>query len=243
MKRLFFEISYDGTDFYGWQIQTNQNSIQGEIQQALTKLNSNQLIEIVGCGRTDAGVHAYRSVFHADFEKIPISDYQQFTYTINKMLPHSIAVHRIYEETKHARFDAIRRTYRYYIHQQKNPFKERFSSYFNLELDVDKMNQAALCLIGIHDFTTFSKANTDVKTHICEVFEAKWHRTEDGYYFEFSANRFLRNMVRATVGTLFQVGLNKVTIAEFQNVLKAQDRSKSAASAPANGLSLWRVEY
>lgn len=243
MKRYFFEIAYDGGAFFGWQIQPKQVSVQETIERALTKLNSCKSVAIVGCGRTDTGVHASSYIFHADLDEV--TSVEQLQYKLNKMLPATISIHRIREvhPELHARFSAVKRTYRYYIHTRKNPFKQAYSTYFPSELNVTKMNEAARELIGIHDFTTFSKTNTDVKTHICEVFHANWEVTEDGYVFEYTANRFLRNMVRATVGTLLEVGVGKITAEDFNGIFKSLDRSKCAGSAPAQGLYLYRVDY
>lgn len=243
MIRYFFEIAYDGGAFFGWQIQPKQTSVQETIEQALTKLNSNKPIAIVGCGRTDTGVHAHRYIFHADYEQA--IDVEQLKYKLNKMLPSTISVFAIneVEDSLHARFSAVRRTYRYFVHKEKNPFKHAYSTYLPLDLDLEKMNEAAKNLLGHHDFTTFSKANTDVKTHLCEVFEATWSETEDGYVFEYTANRFLRNMVRATVGTLFDVGTGKYTPEQFKKIFLSQDRSKSSGSAAPQGLYLWKIIY
>lgn len=243
MKRYFFEVAYDGGAFFGWQVQIGQSSVQQTIENALTKLNSNIHVPIVGCGRTDAGVHAKCSTFHADLElKI---DLDKLQYRLNKILPSSISILRIKEVDGelHARFSATKRTYRYFIHTQKNPFKHNYSTYLPGVLNLEKMNEACQLLLGTHDFTTFSKANTDVKTHICTVFKAEWSTTEDGYVFEYAANRFLRNMVRATVGTLLLVGQEKITIEAFKNIFESLDRSQCASSAPAQGLYLWQVEY
>lgn len=243
MSRYFFEIAYDGGEYFGWQIQPNQVSVQQTIEEALTRLNSNNSISIVGCGRTDTGVHAESYVFHADISLSSSSE--ELRYKLNKMLPSSIAIKKIWEveNTLHARFSARKRTYKYFIHTTKNPFKHHFSTYYTLELDIAKMNEAAVLLLGNHDFTTFSKTNTDVKHHFCEVFEAKWTETTDGYCFEYTANRFLRNMVRATVGTLLGVGTGKMTIDEFHAIFKSLDRSQCGSSAPPQGLYLWKIEY
>ncbi len=243
MKRYFFEISYDGGAYFGWQVQPGQVSVQQTIEEALTKLNSQQPVPIVGCGRTDTGVHAHSYVFHADLSEIQSEE--QLRYKMNKMLPSSIAVKRIWEVPGdlHARFSAVKRTYRYFVHSEKDPFRHNYSTYFPLELDIGKMNEAAKCLVGSHDFTTFSKTNTDVKTHICEVFNAGWVKTDDGYLFEYSANRFLRNMVRATVGTLFEVGTGKISVKEFEDIFRSLDRSRCAGSAPPQGLYLWKIEF
>lgn len=244
MQRYFFECSYDGGAFFGWQIQTNQISVQATIEKYLTRLNSNEKIEIVGCGRTDTGVHAHSAIFHFDIDKdIPLNEW---IFKLNKMLPKSIAIKsgKKVSQEYHARFSATKRTYRYYIHREKSPFKVSYSSFHPLELDFELMNQAAKCLIGKHDFTSFSKTNTDVKTHICDVTVARWVVVnENEAYFEYTSNRFLRNMVRATVGTLFSVGVQKISVAEFQDIFKSEDRKRGSASAPAEGLFLWEVNY
>lgn len=244
MKRYFFEISYDGTDYFGWQIQPKQLSVQALVQSCLSRLHSNKKIEIVGCGRTDTGVHAHHYVFHVDVPEI--ESCEQLLFKLNRMLPESISVQRIYPVPSdlHARFDAKWRTYRYFVHTKKNPFKSRFSTYFPQPLNFELMNEAAQLLIGTHDFTTLSKAHTDVKTHICEVSRARWEATSDeDYYFEITANRFLRNMVRATVGTLFDVGTAKLSPVEFDERIQAKDRSLASGSAAPNGLFLWDISY
>ncbi len=243
MKRYFFEIAYNGNEFFGWQIQPNASSVQQTIEDALTKLNALKPVSIVGCGRTDTGVHASSYIFHVDL--IESSSLDQLKYKLNKILPNSIAIKSIWEVSQdmHARFSAIKRTYRYFIHQEKDPFRDLFSTYYPLTVDIDKMNRAANHLIGIHDFTTFSKTNTDVKTHICEVFTAKWHKTVDGLFFEYTANRFLRNMVRATVGTLIDVGKGKISEEDFLTIFHSLDRSKCGSSAPPQGLFLYKIDY
>lgn len=244
MKRYFFEIAYDGTDFFGWQIQSNQVSVQETIELVLSKLNSNEEIKIVGCGRTDTGVHASSYIFHADMNEIISTE--ELIFKMNRMLPSSIALFSIQEvhSDQHARFDAKWRTYRYHIHTSKNPFKERFSTYFPINLDVESMNAAAQFLIGKQDFATFSKLNTDVKTTICEVSKAQWVKdSENSIYFEITANRFLRNMVRATVGNLVLVGQGKMSIDDFKMLLDAKDRSKAKGAAEAQGLFLREIEY
>jgi tRNA pseudouridine38-40 synthase len=243
VKRYFFEVAYDGGMFCGWQVQPQQETVQQTIEYALTKLNSNIHVPIVGCGRTDTGVHAKSSIFHADLELKISLDLLHFR--LNKILPYSISILAIkeVESDMHARFSAKKRTYRYFIHTQKNPFKQKYSTLLPGDLNLEKMNEACQLLLGTHDFTTFSKAKTDVKTHICTVVKAHWSTTEDGYVFEYAANRFLRNMVRATVGTLLLVGQEKISIEEFKNIFESMDRSQCASSAPAQGLYLWQVEY
>lgn len=244
MKRYFVELSYDGTDFFGWQKQPKQISVQEVIEEALTRLNSNAPIAVVGCGRTDTGVHAHHYVLH--FDVTESIDGENWMYKLNKMLPASVAIHSIKEVTDelHARFSATDRTYRYFIHTQKDPFIDKYSWLINQELDFDKMNEAAALLIGQKDFTSFSKLHTDVKTNICDVRYAMWHELEEGKaYFEIRADRFLRNMVRATVGTLVDVGLGKLDVQDIPTVLEEKDRGAASVSVPGKGLFLWKIEY
>ncbi|NVK64786.1 MAG: tRNA pseudouridine(38-40) synthase TruA [Flavobacteriales bacterium] len=244
MQRYFFELSYDGSSFNGWQIQPNAPSVQEEIQNKLSRLQSNVPVKVVGCGRTDTGVHAHHYILHVDLPQI--DDLDLFLMKINRMLPDSIAISKIYpvSDELHARFSATERTYRYFIHTQKDPFRAQTSWYVNRELDVTKMNEAAQLLIGRKDFTSLSKLHTDVKTNICDVRHAKWIQEEDGtLYFEISADRFLRNMVRATVGTLVDVGLGKLKPEDIPTILAAMDRQAASTSVPAHGLFLWKIEY
>lgn len=243
LQRYFIEISYKGTDYFGWQRQPRQISVQEEIENVLSKIYSNQAISIVGCGRTDTGVHAKQYFFHVDLTEVIELD--QFRFKLNRMLPNSIVVHSIQkvELTKHARFDAKKRTYRYFIHQQKNAFINDTSWLFPQSLDFDKMNEAALHLIGKQDFTSLSKLHTDVKTNICTVYEAQWVVESDSIYFLISADRFLRNMVRATVGTLIDIGTGKIEPEVLLEILAAKDRQAASISVPAHGLFLWEIEY
>lgn len=245
MQRFFFECAYNGTPYYGWQVQPKQISVQETIEKALTKLNSKQDVKIVGCGRTDTGVHAHHYIFHADLPS-HFSNAEQLKYKLNKMLPNSIAIFDIYpvKEEAHARFGATNRTYRYFIRQEKNPFEVHTSTYFPKDLDIAAMNKGAEFLLGKQDFTSLSKLHTDVKTNICDVRKAHWFREEDGrLVFEISADRFLRNMVRATVGTLLDVGLGKIKPTDIPSILAAKDRGEAKISAPADGLYLWKIEY
>jgi tRNA pseudouridine38-40 synthase len=243
MQRYFLELCYLGSDFCGWQKQPNGVSVQETIEIELTKLNANQPIEVVGCGRTDAGVHASQYFLHFDMEHEV--DIQNWLYKLNKMLPKTIAIINAFqvEEGIHARFSATKRTYRYFIHDTKKPFISHQSWYFPLSLDLQKMNEAASILLGTHDFTSFAKLHTDAKTNICEVFSAEWHKDDNGIFFEISANRFLRNMVRSTVGTLLEVGMGKQAPSYVLNVLNAKNRNEAAVSVPAHGLFLWQINY
>lgn len=243
MPRYFLSLSYNGSSYHGWQIQPNAASVQQEIETALSKLHGNDPIEVVGCGRTDAGVHAQQYFLHTD---LPLQwDPQQLVFKLNRMTSPDIAFFQAWETASdlHARFDASQRTYRYFIHQQKNPFKNHTSWYLQTKLDVAAMNLAAKHLLGQQDFGSFAKLHTDVKTNICEVFAAHWQKSENGLYFEITANRFLRNMVRAIVGTLVEVGLGKLNPNDLVQIIEAKDRGVAAVSAPAQGLFLWKITY
>lgn len=244
MQRYFIELSYNGADFFGWQVQPNEISVQEAIEQALFRLHSNTGYKVLGCGRTDTGVHAHHFVLHVDLPRI--DDFTQFLFKMNSMLPDSIALHYIYEvdADKHARFDALSRTYRYFVHWEKDPFLNDRSWQLRYVPNFDVMNEAAKHLIGKQDFTSLSKIHTDVKTNICDVQKAEWIKTsETTAHFEITADRFLRNMVRATVGTLVDVGLGKLKPEDLVTILKAKDRQAASTSVPAHGLFLWKVEY
>ena len=243
MKRYFIEIAYDGSSYFGWQRQPKQKSVQQEIEENLSKLFSNEPIHVVGCGRTDTGVHAKQYFLHVDLPEIV--DPIHFCFKLNRMLPASIAVFSMKEvdAEMHARFHAKARTYRYYIHQKKDPFREGLSWYVPQELDFDAMNKAAKHLLGTQDFTSLSKLHTDVKTNICTVSNAEWKKDQNEWYFEITADRFLRNMVRATVGTLLDVGLGKRQPNELLEILAAMDRGAASTSVPAHGLYLWEITY
>ncbi len=244
MQRYFVELSYNGTHFFGWQRQPNQISVQEEIENAFTKLNSNEPISIVGCGRTDAGVHASKYIIHVDLQGLIDND--QLIFKLNRILPDSIVIHSIQAVSNemHARFKATSRTYRYFMNTQKNPFKQDTSWYFSSNLDFEAMNKAGEFLLGTNDFTSFSKVNTDVKTNICTVSKAQWVQVDThNFYFEITADRFLRNMVRATVGTLLEIGLGKINPESIITILEEKDRGAAAISVPAHGLFLWEVCY
>lgn len=244
MQRYFIEIAYNGQSYSGWQRQPNALSVQEVIEEALTKLLSKEKVCIIGCGRTDAGVHAQQYFFHVDLPNT--FDTEHLLFKLNRMLPDAVVVFnlRAVEDDLHARFSALSRTYRYFIHQNKDPFKTNFSWYFTQDLDIEKMNAAAEYLIGAKDFTSFSKVHTDAKTNICEVLSAKWHTMEDrSIYFEITANRFLRNMVRAVVGTLIDVGTGKLDVNAIHTILEQKDRGAASLSVPACGLFLWEIQY
>ncbi len=243
-QRYFIELSYNGSSFFGWQRQPKQISVQEVIETELSKLQSNAEVKVVGCGRTDTGVHAHHYILHVDLK--PILDIEQFKFKLNCMLPTSIAVSKIYpvDASKHARFDATNRTYRYFIHKHKDPFLDNISWLLLKDLDIEKMNEAAAYLLGRQDFTSLSKIHTDAKTNICDVRKAVWIKESDNQlYFEISADRFLRNMVRATVGTLVDIGLGKLKPEDIKKILEAKDRQAASSSVPAHGLFLWQIEY
>lgn len=244
MQRYFIELSYNGSSYHGWQIQPNAHTVQAEIESKLSRLYSNEPIKVVGCGRTDTGVHAHHYILHVDLPMIPDTD--QFCAKLNRMLPSSIAIANVYpiSEEQHARFSATARTYRYFIHSTKDPFRELSSWYVNYTLDVSKMNEAAKFLLGKQDFTSLAKLHTDAMTNNCDVRVAKWVQIdENSMYFEITADRFLRNMVRATVGTLIAVGSGKLEPEDLPGILAAKDRQAASTSVPAHGLYLWKIEY
>lgn len=242
MVRYFIKLSYKGTPFNGWQIQPNASTVQGEIEDALSKILRTQ-VGITGCGRTDSGVHA--SEFFAHFDAENTIDEAQVQFKLNCMLPREIAIHDIYEvpEELHARFSAVSRTYYYYINQQKDAFRFQESWFMHSNLNIEEMNKACEVLLGRHDFTSFSKLHTQTKTNFCTITEAFWEEEEKGLKFTVAADRFLHNMVRAIVGTTVEVGKGKLTVEGFKNVIEAQNRQKAGASVPAEGLFLARIIY
>ena len=243
IMRYFITLGYDGTDFHGWQIQPNGKSVQEELQKALSTL-MRQPMEVVGAGRTDAGVHARQMVAHFDSDSAV--DCQQLTYRLNRIVPRSMAVYKVEKvaDDMHARFSAKRRTYRYFVHTRKDPFLRHYSYQLPYSLDFNQMNKAACILLDYSDFGAFCKSHSDVKTTICKVTAAKWHQTApDEWYFEISADRFLRNMVRAVVGTLMDVGRGRLSLEEFRGVIEGRKRTAAGESMPGNALFLEKVEY
>lgn len=241
--RYFIHFCYDGTNYHGWQIQPNGVSVQGVLQKALSTLLRNEMT-VVGAGRTDAGVHARKMVAHFDYKDN--IDGKQLVYKLNRLLPRDIAVERVerVDEGLHARFSAVRRTYRYYITTGKDPFARFYAWQCHYDLDFDMMNRAAKMLLEFDDFGAFCKSNSDAKTTICNVMDAGWHKTSDTtWYFEITANRFLRNMVRAVVGTLVEVGRMRMTLEEFRRVMENGKRTDAGESMPGNALFLEGVEY
>lgn len=251
MQRYFIYLSYDGANYHGWQIQPNGNSVEATIEHALTTL-LRQPIDIIGAGRTDAGVNASMMVAHFDVDNSVIGDCQQLAYRLNRMLPRDIAIQKIVpvEKDMHARFSATSRTYHYYLHTVKSPFLRHYSWEVHYKLDFELMNRAADYLLGEKDFKCFCKTGADVKTTICNVTEARFERIanseehENGQYmFVITANRFLRNMVRAVVGTLIDVGRGRITLEQFQKIVDSGTRSDAGESVPGNALFLAEVRY
>lgn len=241
--RYFITLGYDGTSFHGWQIQPNGCSVQEELQKALSTL-LRQPTEVVGAGRTDAGVHARKMVAHFNSDA-PI-DCDQLAYRLNRMVPRSMAIYKVEQvaDDMHARFSAKKRTYRYFVHTRKDPFLRHYSCEMHYELDFDLMNEAAQTLMDYSDFGAFCKSHSDVKTTICRVMYARWHRTSPTeWYFEISADRFLRNMVRAVVGTLVDVGRHRLSLDEFRGVVEGRKRTAAGESMPGMALFLEDVEY
>lgn len=236
-------LSYDGTRFHGWQIQPNGISVQGELQRALRLLLGVET-PLTGAGRTDTGVHARMMVAH--FDSSALQDCRQLAYRLNRILPQDISVQTVepVPDDMHARFSARARTYKYYIHTAKNPFLRRFSCELHYKLDFELMNQAARILLEYDDFSAFCKSHADVKTTLCTVTRAEWQRTGDHeWIFVITANRFLRNMVRAVVGTLVDVGRGRLSIADFRQVIEGRRRTDAGESMPAHALFLEHIEY
>lgn len=241
--RYFIEFSYKGTDYHGWQRQPNAMSVQQQLEDAFSMLLGHQTI-IVGAGRTDTGVHAKQMFAHVNLD-LPLDQVKQLGYRLNKFLPHDIAIidmHSVREDA-HARFDATSRSYTYHMVQHKNPFAHEWAYTFTSTLDFEAMNAAAALLLTHTNFKCFSRSKTDVKTYDCNVTEAIWKQVDSSWVFYISANRFLRNMVRAIVGTLLDVGTGKTNLEDFQNILNSSDRTKAGSSAPAHGLFLTKVHY
>ncbi|CVK16347.1 tRNA pseudouridine38-40 synthase [Apibacter mensalis] len=240
--RYFIQFSYDGTQYFGYQRQPKHISVQEKLESALGRLLRKE-IKTTGAGRTDTGVHASKMFAHFNLEEdIP----DQLVRKLNSLLPSDISVKSIFrvKDSAHARFDAIERIYKYRISIQKNPFKQHFHAQFLFyEFDVDMMNRAAQVLFEYKDFTSFSKLHSDNKTNDCYIYQAEWRKYEDELVFTISANRFLRNMVRAIVGTLMDVGRGKIDEKEFRSIIEKKDRKFASTSAPAKGLTLVNVNY
>ncbi len=240
--RYFIRVSYNGARFHGWQVQPHDSSVQEEIEKALSMV-LRVPTSIVGAGRTDAGVNAAKMYAHFDTEQE--IDCERVVQSLNGILCQDIAIHAIVrvEDDAHARFDATSRTYKYFVHTSKSPFLYPLSWYCRWSLDYEQMNEAAGRLLEYRDFTSFSKLHTDVKTNNCQITQARWEREGEQWVFTITADRFLRNMVRAIVGTLVEVGLHKITVEQFCEIIEKRDRCKAGTSMPGNALFLWDVTY
>jgi len=240
--RYFIEIAYNGTNYFGWQRQPDAISVEEVLENALSTLLRKEL-KVVGAGRTDAGVHAKQLFAHFDFEAI--EELPKLVFRLNSFLPKDISVKNIFrvKEDAHARFNASEREYEYIISLEKNPFLEGFAYQIHQKPDVDLMNVAAASLLDYQDFQCFSRSNTDVKTYNCSIKKASWKEENNQLVFTIAADRFLRNMVRAIVGTLLDVGFGKTSLDEFHEIVRKKNRVHAGSSAPANGLYLTKVLY
>lgn len=244
MARYFMHLAYRGTSFHGWQSQPNAVSVQSTIEDALAKVTRSP-IKITGAGRTDTGVNARTMIAHFDLPS-PHSDTDKLVGALNSIVGKDISIYSITQvhDDAHARFDATSRTYHYYVHTVKSPFSYQLSWQAPATLDFEKMNEAAQLLLSVDDFTSFSKLHTDVKTNICKVTYAKWERVDETQWvFVITADRFLRNMVRAVVGTLVDVGRGKISISQFREIIAAKNRCAAGTSMPGHALFLWDIKY
>jgi tRNA pseudouridine38-40 synthase len=239
--RYAIELSYDGSRYHGWQSQNNAITVQQELNSCLSQILRED-VTVTGCGRTDTGVHASHFIAHFDLEN-PILD--RFVKRINGVLPDDIAVQAVYEvpDTFNARFDALSRTYEYHIQYEKSPFNRVYSYLYFRPLDLDKMLEACDVLKRHTEFGAFCKSNAQNHTNFCTIYEATWKQKGSSLIFVVKANRFLRNMVRAIVGTMLEVGENKITVEGFEDIIESQNRQKAGYSVPAKGLFLHRIDY
>ena len=241
--RYFFEIAFNGKPYHGWQIQENAITVQQIVQEKLQLIHKNEKPTVTGCGRTDAGVHAEQFFFHVDIP--PISNLDKYCFQMNNMLPIEIQLKQIHlvKEDAHARFDALSRTYEYRYSTLKSPFNSGFVTYISEKININNMNECCQMIKGKHDFTSFSKTHTDVNHFFCEILEAEWVKKDEQIIFRVKANRFLRNMVRALVGTMVLVGKEKISSSDFKKIMMSKDRTKAGPSAKAHGLFLTNIAY
>jgi tRNA pseudouridine38-40 synthase len=243
LQRYFLHISFRGDNYCGWQIQQNAPSVQQEVNKLL-KWISGYDTETTGCGRTDTGVHARKFFLHFDSEQL-INEPDLFLYRLNRAAPDDIAFHELFpvDAEYHARFSALSRTYHYLIHQRRNPFLVKSSWFYHPNLNIERMNEACQLLINHQDFKCFSKSNTQVNTFLCNITQAQWFQHHDELRFEITANRFLRNMVRAIVGTMIEVGRESISLQQFEQILQSGKRSMAGESVPAHALFLTDIAY
>jgi tRNA pseudouridine38-40 synthase len=244
MNRYFLELQFKGTNYKGWQVQPGAPTVQEEINEKLSIL-LNERVETTGAGRTDTGVHARYFIAHFDCRIDVIKQHPRLVDKLNQFLSPDICVKRVIPvaPNAHARYDATERTYRYYITTQKDVFRQDYSWLLRYKLDADLMNEGAGLLLRTEDFTSFSKLHSDVKTKLCLIKTAAWSKNEDLLIFTISADRFLRNMVRAIVGTLVSIGRKKLSISDLKHIIESKDRSSAGESAPAKGLFLEGISY
>ena len=243
-RRYFIELSYRGTAYCGWQIQPNAPSVQQTIEEALALLLKEE-VRVTGAGRTDTGVHAYYFAAHINSPVLLPSHTVETLRKLNHMLPKDIAILDIFPVSRsaHSRFSALSRTYKYFVSRRKNPFRQDTSYHITAPLDLDAMNRSAEELFNHSDFSSFCRSNTNVRTHICKIMHASWEEQEGMLVFTIKADRFLRNMVRAIVGTMLEAGYGKMTTGKFRDIIAARDRRMAGTSAPAQGLFLTAIEY
>ncbi|MDE7419164.1 MAG: tRNA pseudouridine(38-40) synthase TruA [Muribaculaceae bacterium] len=243
MSRYFIRLGYRGAPFHGWQIQPNAVSVQEEVESALSTV-LRVPVSIVGAGRTDTGVNARTMYAHFDFDG-DLPDEKKLLVSLNRLVGRDIAIYDLFkvDDAAHARFDATERTYKYFVTFEKTPFFYALSWHCPNGLDLEKMNEAAKLLLTTDDFTSFAKLHSDAKTNICKVTRAEWKMEGNMAVFTISADRFLRNMVRAVVGTLVEIGRGKMTLDQFQNVIKKKDRCAAGQSMPGEALFLWDISY
>jgi len=241
--RYFIQLSYKGCNYHGWQIQNNANTIQAELNKALSNILEEEIL-CTGCGRTDTGVHAKGYFAHFDCKNDLISD-QKLIYKINGFLPQDIVAHKLLKVKNDAnsRFDAVSRTYHYQIFQHKDAFSYDYALYYYGQLNIKKMNDAAKLLLDYSDFTSFSKAKTQTKTNNCNIIKSFWEEKDSTLNFYITANRFLRGMVRSLVGTMIDLGRGKISIDEFREIILSKNRENAGFSAPAKGLFLIDITY
>jgi len=245
MPRYFIRVAYRGTNYAGFQIQDNANSVQAEVEKSL-RIFFRASFQLTGSSRTDAGVHALCNYFHFDAEELPGKEkLAKAIYHLNAILPRDIVIKDIYPvtDTAHSRFDALSREYQYFLYQSKNPFLEDRAFFYPYPLDMNRLNEAAALLMEYQDFTSFSKRNTQVKTFICQVTHSQWFLKNDCIVYNVKADRFLRGMVRGLTGTMLRVGTHRITIADFRRIIESRDCARADFSVPPQGLFLIDVIY